>query len=114
MAMGTRKFDRIHVVSKTMVMIDNHNFEAMTEDLSLCGVLIHTDHQIPVGKSASVSFNLPSVSRSTPVTIDGIVVRNNEQSVAFQFKSVDHDAFAFLKTVIDRNSPNRQKAYGNA
>ena len=114
MPMGTRKFDRIHIVSKTMVMINNHNFEALTEDLSLNGVLIHTEHQIPVGKMASVSLSLPSVSRSTPVTIDGVVVRNNEQSVAFQFKSVDHDTFSFLKTVIERNSPYRQKEYGNA
>ena len=114
MPLGTRSFDRVHIVAKTMVIIDNHNFEALTEDLSLNGVLIHTDHQIPVGQIASVTLNLPSVSRSTPVTIDGVVVRNNRQSVAFQFKSVDHDTFSFLKTVIERNSPYRQKAYGNA
>ena len=111
--MGTRIFNRIHVVSKTMVMIDNLDFEALTEDLSLSGVLIYTDHHIQVGKMISVSLNLPSVSRGSPVTIDGVVVRNNDQGVAFQFKSVDYDTFSFLKNVIEINSPYHQKVYGN-
>ncbi len=113
MPMGNRKLERVRFVSKAMVMIDNHHFEALTEDLSLSGVLINTDHHIPVGKRVSVSLNLPIVSRSSPVTIDGEVVRSNEQSLAFQFKSLDHDTFYYLKTVIDRKSPHR-KAYGNA
>ena len=114
MPMENRKFERIRFVSKAMVTIDNYHFVALTEDLSLSGMLINTDHHIPVGKRVSVSLNLPSVSRSSPVTIEGEVVRNNEQSLAFQFKSLDHDTFYYLKTVIGRKSPYRQKAYGNA
>jgi hypothetical protein len=114
MPMGNRKFERVRFVSNAIVMIDNYHFEALTEDLSLSGVLINTDHHLPVGKRVSVSLNLPSVSRSSPVTIDGEVVRSNEQSLAFQFKSLNHDTFHYLKMVIDRKSPYRQKAYGNA
>ena len=114
MPVSKRKFERIRLSSSTMVMVDHHGFAAMTEDLSLSGVLIRTDHRIPVGKRVTVSLDFPSVSRSTPVSIDCVVVRNNVHSVAFQFKSVDHDTFSFLKTVIARKSPYRQKAYGNA
>lgn len=112
--MGNRTFERIRFVSRAMVTADNDHFEALTEDLSLSGVLINTDHHIPVGKRVSVSLDLPSVSRSSPVTVNGEVVRNSEQSLAFQFKSMDHDTFYYLKTVIDRKAPNRQKSYGNA
>jgi len=114
MPINNRKFERIRFSSPTMVMIDNDCLLALTEDLSLSGVLISTDHQIPVGKRAAVTLNLPSVSRSSPVTLDCVVVRKNEQSVAFQFSSLDHDTFSFLKTVIDRKSPHHQNAYGNA
>jgi len=114
MPRGNRKFERIRFVSKAMVMINNRHFEALTENLSLSGVLINTDHRISVGKRVSVLLNLPSVSRSSPVTIDGEVIRSSGQSVAFQFKSLDHDTFCYLKTIIDRKLPSRQKAYGNA
>lgn len=114
MPMGNRKFERIRFVSKAMVMINKSHFEALTENLSVSGVLINTDHRISVGKRVSVLLNLPSASRSSPVTIDGEVVRSNEQSVAFRFRSLDHDTFYYLKTIIDRKSPSRQKAYGNA
>jgi PilZ domain len=114
MPMGDRKFERIQFVSPAKVMVDNDCFNALTEDLSLTGVLIHTDHLIPVGKRVTVCLNLPSASIGSPIIIDSVVVRNSVDNVAFQFKSVDHDTFSYLKTVIVRKSPYRQKAYGNA
>lgn len=114
MPMGDRKFERIQFVTTAKVMVDNDSINALTEDLSLTGVLIHTDHLIPVGKRVTVSLNLPSASIGSPIIIDSVVIRNSLHNVAFQFKSLDHETFSYLKTVIVRKSPYRQKAYGNA
>jgi len=112
--MRNRKFNRIRLESQAKVMFGNQSFEALTENLSLNGLFIRTDRRIPVGNKAAISFNLPSASRSSTVTVDGVVVRNDVHGLAFQFKSLDHDSFSYLKTVINRKSPYRLREYFSA
>jgi len=102
--MRNRQFERVKLASQTAIKTGNHCFNALTKDLSLSGMLIHTDHHIPVGKRVSISLNLPSVSRSSPVTLDGIVVRNTVHSVAFEFKSLDYETFCYLKAILHRKT----------
>lgn len=103
--MHDRKFKRISFVSQAMVMIGNQHFKALTQNLSLNGLFIRTNHLIPVGEMTAISLNLPSVSKT--VTVDGVVVRNNQYGLAFQFKSLNFDTVFYLKTVINRKSPYR-------
>ncbi len=112
--MRSRKFTRIKFKTEAMVMVGTKSYPAMAENLSLNGILLRTERTMPIGNRVSISFNLPSASNSSTITVDGVVVRNDVHGVAFQFTSVDHDSFAHLKTVINRKSQNRLKPYFSA
>lgn len=102
-----RRFERVGFACQAKVMFDHHYFVALTEDLSLNGLSLRTDYQLSVGKRASLSLNIPSVTRGSPITIEGVVARKMEHALAFEFKSLDHETFSFLRTVIIRKSMYR-------
>jgi hypothetical protein len=109
--MPDRKFNRIRFESQATVRMADQSFEALTENLSLNGLYLRTDRQLPLGRRASISLNLPSASTSSTITVDGEVVRNDINGMAFQFKSMDFELFSHLKTVIGRKAPLRLNEY---
>jgi hypothetical protein len=108
-SMYNRKFNRIRFESQAMIMAGELAFEASTENLSLNGLFVRTERTLPDGERAEIKINVPSASRSPFITVDGVVVRHDDHGMAFQFKSLDHDSFSYLETVIKRKSPNRLK-----
>jgi len=100
--MESRKYKRISIAARAIVKIGNQHFEALTKNLCLDGLLISTDHHMPVGQTASIDVKMPSISRSSDISLDGVVVRSNASGVAFRFKTVGHDTFVYLKTVLNR------------
>lgn len=112
--MRNRRFNRIRFESQAMVKTGEQSFEAFTENLSLTGLFLRTERRLPVGNRAEIMFSLPSASRSSAFTVNGVVVRNDVHGMAFQFGSLDQDSFTRLKTVINRKSPNRLKMHYSA
>ncbi len=112
--MRNRRFNRIRFESRAMVNTAGQSFEALTENLSLNGIFIRTERHLPVGNKVEIMFCLPSASRSSSVTVNSTVVRNDVHGMAFQFASLDQDSFSRLKTVINRKSPNRLKMHYTA
>ena len=107
--MSYRKFERIHFESRAMIKTRGESFEAVTENLSVTGLLLRTERRLTVGNRAEIMFILPSASRSSVFTVNGVVIRYDVHGMAFQFGSLDQDSFTRLKTVINRKSPNRLK-----
>ena len=103
--MFDRHFYRIDFVTKAKVEMFNESFDAVTENLSLDGLFLHTDHPLPVGKMATINLNIPSTSH-TFVTVKGEVVRNSPGGAAFHFKAVDYETFSELKTVVVNKLPS--------
>lgn len=112
--MQERRFERIRLESPAMISIGEQIFGAVTKDISLNGVFIHTGQSLELGKKAMISLQLPSASRSSGVTVDGIVVRNADDGVAFRFRSLDHDTFSYLKSVINRKTATMLRGFYNA
>jgi len=92
-----------------MVKTGRRSFEAFTENFSLNGLLIRTEKRLPVGNRAELVFVLPSASRSSAISVNSEVVRNDIVGMAFQFGSLDQDSFSRLKTIINRKTSNRLK-----
>src|SRR5574341_500672 len=107
--MRDRKFNRIHFESTATVMMGDYSFNAKTENLSLNGLFLRTERRVPVGRRAEITFDVPSASRGSAMTLNGVVVRYDVHGMAFQFKSIDHDSFSYLKTVISRKASQRMK-----
>jgi len=102
--MPDRNFKRIRFMTKAMVISGDHCFDAMTENISIGGLFIRTDQIIQAGKVVAIILYLPSVSRSSTLTANCIVVRKGVNGLAFQFKTLDHETFTHLRTIITRKS----------
>jgi hypothetical protein len=112
--MGNRQFTRIRFESTATVMVSGSAFPVMTENLSLNGIYFKTERRFSVGNRAEITFDLPSASRGSVLTVNGVVVRNDVEGIALQFKSLDQESFAHLQSVINRKTIHRLKPYFNA
>ena len=112
--MGYRKFSRIRFELEATVMVGGCAFSVLTENLSLTGIYFKTERRFPVGERAEITFNLPSASRGSVLTVHGSVVRNDVHGLALQFKALDHESFDHLKSIIYRKSTHRLKPHFNA
>ena len=109
--MPNRRFRRVQFESKAMVRTLNLSFEAYTENLSVNGLFIRTERQLPIGNRAEILLQIPSASSNPSFTAHVKVVRSDVHGIAFQFGSLDHDSFSRLQTVINKKSPNRLKEH---
>lgn len=102
--MRDRKYHRVKITFPIRVTTDNLCYEDTAGNLSLSGLSTQTALTLPVGDSVTLSINLATISRSTPLTIKAIVVRSDGHRTAFQFKEMDVDTFALLSLVIKGKS----------
>lgn len=112
--MSNRRYRRIQFESKAMVRTLNQSFEAYTENLSVNGLFIRTDRRLPIGNRAEILLQIPSASSNPSFTAHVKVVRSDVNGMAFQFRSLDHDSFSRLQTVVNKKSPNRLKDHNYA
>lgn len=107
--MPYRKFPRIQFKSRAMVRALNQSFEAYTENLSVNGLFIRTEMRLPIGNRAEIMLEIPTASSNSSFTAHAKVVRMGENGIAFQFRSLDHDSFSLLQTVVKNKAANRLK-----
>lgn len=99
--MKVRMSKRARFTSQAMVMATCQNFNATIIDLSLTGLFIKTNHDLPVGHRATISIIVPSVTRDTSICLECFVVRKTENGIGFKFKPLDHESFAYLRIIIN-------------
>jgi uncharacterized protein (TIGR02266 family) len=110
-AMPNRKYRRIQFVSKAMVRASNQSFDAYTENLSVNGLFIRTERRLPVGNRAEIKLEIPSASSDSSFAAHVRVIRSDDNGMALQFRSLDHDSFSRLQRVIKNKSANRLKEH---
>lgn len=98
--MENRKCKRVHFVCQAEVVISGQWFEAMTDNISICGMFIRTDHRMPVGMVGRISLKL---HKAYIGYVNGVIVRSDNNGLAFQFKSFDFDSFNHIHTLVHRN-----------
>ena len=99
--MYPRRFFRINYVTKAKVMLPESSFDALTENLSVGGVFVLTDHPLPVGKVVTINFKIPSTSNPS-ITVRSEVVRQSDKGLALQFRDLGFDSFLLLKGAIKK------------
>lgn len=97
--MENRKCKRVHFVCQAEVVTSGQWFEAVTDNISICGMFIRTDHRMPVGVMAVISLNL---NKTHIGDVNGVVVRSDNKGLAVQFRSFDMDSFNHIKTLVHR------------
>ncbi len=69
-----------------------------TQNVSLNGVLIKLDSDLPVGIPCSVHFNVPF--ETGDLSIKGVVVRSNKGETGIKFSKLSPEAFSYLQNVL--------------
>jgi hypothetical protein len=98
--LAIRKSRRVHFVCQADIAIDDKCFEAVTDNISLDGIFIKTDSQIPVGNYGRISVKR---DKNIIVSANCIVVRNDRSGFGAQFKALDYDSFSQIKALVLRH-----------
>jgi len=105
---GSEKRKRIRVPFRTEIFIDydNHKmrFEGDSVNLSLSGVLVETDEEIPLGTVCRVRLRLSGTLEPIELAMDGRVVRQDHSGFGVQFHEMDLESYTLLKEVIRHNA----------
>ena len=85
-------------------LLDKHYAKCETENLSLKGVSVLgiSDHQI--GEKCDISLALSGSTSELRLSMQGEIVRVQQNSIALKFTKIDIDSFYHLKNIIYYNS----------
>ncbi len=81
--------------------IQDRNFKSYILDISIGGVFIETNQQLPVGNDILLKFSLPNHSK--PFTLKGKVAWSSTKGFGVKFKDMSVHQGEILKTFVDQN-----------
>ena len=107
--MSTRKFSRVHFNVGATVRIADRQFQGAVENLSMTGMFMLTNEQLPEGKIADITIVLTGTLPEIAVNFTGVVTRITEDGVGFTFEKMDLDSYMHLKNIIAYNIDDSDK-----
>ncbi|NDY41656.1 PilZ domain-containing protein [Dissulfurirhabdus thermomarina] len=80
------------------------SIEGPTRDLSLKGLYLYSEVQLPVGTPCEVQLRLMGSSTNLSLWIQGKVARVDETGMAIEFERINVDDLAFFRTFLHYRS----------
>src|SRR5512137_1868711 len=99
-SMEKRQFSRVDFTVKALVTADTTVFRGEVDNLSLHGIFIKTDQQLPLGSAAEITIGLAEVEPEIVIHVTGTVARHTPDGIAFEFGKIDVDSFTHLRSII--------------
>ncbi|MCP3986771.1 MAG: PilZ domain-containing protein [bacterium] len=95
--------------SATLMPVEIHSeslgtVHGMAHDVSLAGVFVHGDKQLPVGTACRVSILLGDEKPAIRIQATGEVRRSDETGFGVGFDTVDAEGFDHLRNLVLANS----------
>ncbi len=81
----------------------NKKIDGQLDNLSLNGLFIITEEDIPESSKINVDLNLSGDTSNLTIKIAGEVMRNDTNGIAVKFNKVDLDSYIHLKNIISYN-----------
>lgn len=78
--------------------------KADSKNISLSGVYIKTDQDIPLNTACQVALFLSGTTEPLALTMEGRVVRKDDNGFAVAFESMDLESFTQLKQILRYNT----------
>jgi hypothetical protein len=103
-----RKFSRIDFKIVATIKHGPKRFIGGISDLSLGGVFLATDQQLPVGEVADILIALDDQPENS-LAMTGTVARVTEEGIAFNFDKIEFDSYIHLKNLVALNSGDEGK-----
>lgn len=108
-----RSKPRVHYKTDILVKLDKFEVRSLgnSRDLSLNGIFVKADDDIPVGTECTVEISLSGTTERLPLKIQGTVVRKETSGVGISFNSMDIDSYTHLKNLVRYNSEDPDIIY---
>lgn len=107
--MEKRDFTRVTFKTEAVVDYKGREIRGEVKNLSLKGMFLLTPEKIEKNEEVSAKISLSGASSALFISVTGIVVRVEEDGLAFQLTGMDLDSFIHLKNVISYNEGDEGK-----
>ncbi len=106
--MNTRKSSRVRFNVGATIRIAGRQFQGAVENLSMTGMFLVTNEQLPDGETAEITIVL-GAPPGVEVNFTGVVARIAENGIGFAFEKMALDSYMHLKNIIAYNIDDAEK-----
>ena len=104
-----RNFSRVDFKVSALLQSEGVALKGEVKDVSLHGLYIATDQQIPVGTPVEITIYLSTSAEPVVINVSGAVVRLMPGGIGCSFEKIDVDSFAQLRSVISYQGGDESK-----
>jgi hypothetical protein len=108
-----RRKTRVNYKTDIRIKLDAFEVRAKgsSRDLSLNGIFVQADEDIPIGTECMVEIRLSGTTETLPLKMQGTIVRKEPTGIGISFNSIDIDSYTHLKNLVRYNSENPDAIY---
>jgi len=108
-----RSKPRVYFETNILLKLDKFEVQAFgsSRDLSLNGIYLKTDDDVPVGAECAIEISLFGMTEALLLKMQGIIVRKEMSGIGISFNSMDLDSYAHLKNIVRYNSADPDIIY---
>jgi len=103
-SLDKRNFTRVAYSVGASIRYDNHVFFGHIQDLSLCGMFICTDGEIPFDKPVQVTVYHAAISS---FKLYAQAIRREAAGVGLQISKIDVNSFDSLRNIVEQKCNNQ-------
>jgi hypothetical protein len=105
-----RHFSRVDFKVSALLQSDGIALKGEVKDVSLRGMYLVTDEQIPVGSPVEITIYLSSTDPPIVINVSGVVARLVPGGIGCAFDKMDVDSFTHLRSIISYQGGDESKA----
>jgi hypothetical protein len=97
-----REDTRIYLKTQAVLRVENENLMDITTsgDISMVGILLKTDYNLPMGTPCALELLFKGISSKTSLYINGRVVRQAKEGLGIQFEDIEVDSYFYLNNFL--------------
>lgn len=104
-----RSFSRVGFRVSALVQSEDVVLKGEVRDLSLHGLYLETDQQIPLGAPVEITIYLTDTEDPVVINVSGSVARSMPGGIGCIFEKMDVESFAHLRSVISYQGGDESK-----
>ncbi|MFW5862149.1 MAG: PilZ domain-containing protein [Spirochaetota bacterium] len=107
--MEKRKTSRVEFDIRASIHYNGNSSEGDVRDLSLQGLFLETEQDVPAGTRLTVDISLQGSTSDLVLKVMGTVVRHENGGIAIHFDEMDLDSFIHIRNIVSYNEGDGDK-----
>lgn len=104
-----RNFSRVEFRVSALLQAEGVAIKGEVTDVSLHGLYMETDEQIPVGSPVEITIYLSATTEPVVINVKGTVARLVPGGIGCAFDKMDIESFAHLRSIISYQGGDESK-----